>query len=479
VVVFILLSLIMQLMSCRSEGQNNYIGLIDNGEFAKAQEVIERILIEDTSLSDEQRFDLSFEIERMRRIRKDFTKNEAEVLEFIKKYIPDVTREDLRKWENDKSLEYKVIDGEKKYFNRAARNLFRVNKECLQIWKSYHEERNIDLTIEQMDYKTHNGKIIRQVLKTGNKYVFPVRMRITYTISVIASAVPEGKTIRCWIPFPREIPERQTDIRLLTSEPAVHKIADNMTLQRTVYMEKESVGEHETVFSISYEYTSYGTYVPIDPEKVVSVKSHGDLQEYLKEEPPHIVFTEDFRKLSKKILGEETNPYRKAQILFKWVNDNTPWASAREYSSIRSLSQYGYKNKHGDCGIQSMLFITLCRLNGIPARWQSGWDFKPPYDTMHDWGMIYFEPYGWMPMDAYYGPHETDDEDLKWFYLSGMDSYRLIFNDDYSKSFFPDKMHHRSETLDSQRGEVEWEGSNLYFDQWNWNMDGEVLSQFE
>ena len=98
---------------------------------------------------------------------------------------------------------------------------------------------------------------------------------------------------------------------------------------------------------------------------------------------------------------------------------------------------------------------------------------------MHDWGMIYFEPYGWTPMDAYYGPHETDDEDLKWFCLSGMDSYRLIFNDDYSKSFSPDKKHHRSETLDSQRGEVEWEGGNLYFDHWNWNMDWEVLSKQE
>ena len=216
--------------------------------------------------------------------------------------------------------------------------------------------------------------------------------------------------------------------------------------------------------------------MPIDPGKVVPVESGSDLREYLKEEPPHIIFTEDFRNLSKKILGKEANPYRKAQILFKWVNDNTPWASAREYSSIRSLSQYGYENKHGDCGIQSMLFITLCRLNGIPARWQSGWNFKPPYDSMHDWGMIYFEPYGWMPMDATYGPHDTDREDLKWFYLSGMDSYRLIFNDDYAQPFVPEKLHHRSETLDSQRGEVEWKDGNLYFDQWNWNMKWEVLS---
>ncbi len=83
---------------------------------------------------------------------------------------------------------------------------------------------------------------------------------------------------------------------------------------------------------------------------------------------------------------------------------------------------------------------------------------------MHDWGEIYFEPYGWILMDVTYGLRETDDEALKWFYLNGMDSYRLIFNDAYSQNFYPAKIYPRSETIDSQRGEVEWEGGNLYFD---------------
>ena len=94
---------------------------------------------------------------------------------------------------------------------------------------------------------------------------------------------------------------------------------------------------------------------------------------------------------------------------------------------------------------------------------------------MHDWGMIYFAPYGWVPMDVYCGPLESAKEDLRWFYLSGMDSYRLIFNDDYGQAFDPPKIFFRSETIDSQRGEVEWQGGNLYFDQWRWQMNWEVL----
>ena len=157
-------------------------------------------------------------------------------------------------------------------------------------------------------------------------------------------------------------------------------------------------------------------------------------------------------------------------------DENIPWASAREYSTFRNISDYCIDNSHGDCGIKALTFITLLRLNGIPARWQSGWEFQPPHDSMHDWGMVYFDPYGWVPMDVEYGLRETDDEKLKWFYLSGMDSYRLIFNDEYSKPFVPAKIHHRSETIDSQRGEVEWQGGNLYFDQWDWDMKFEVVS---
>ncbi len=46
----------------------------------------------------------------------------------------------------------------------------------------------------------------------------------------------------------------------------------------------------------------------------------------------------------------------------------------------------------------------------------------------------------------------------------------LLVNDDYSKPLFPAKIFPRSETVDFQRGELEWRGGNLYFDKWNYNM---------
>jgi hypothetical protein len=96
---------------------------------------------------------------------------------------------------------------------------------------------------------------------------------------------------------------------------------------------------------------------------------------------------------------------------------------------------------------------------------------------MHDWGMVYFEPYGWVPMDIDYGLQDSKNEHVKWFYLSGIDSYRLVFNDAISQKLYPEKTYFRSETIDSQRGELEWSGGNLYFDRWSWEMEFKIISR--
>ena len=158
--------------------------------------------------------------------------------------------------------------------------------------------------------------------------------------------------------------------------------------------------------------------------------------------------------------------------------DRIPWAGAREYSTISNISDYALKAGHADCGQQTLLLMALLRLNGIPARWQSGWVYSDDavgYDNMHDWGWLYLAPYGWVPMDVTTGQLASDDPALRWFYLGGLDAYRIAFNDDYSRDFVPAKQHFRSETVDSQRGEAEWRGGNLYFDQWDYRFEWQML----
>lgn len=45
-----------------------------------------------------------------------------------------------------------------------------------------------------------------------------------------------------------------------------------------------------------------------------------------------------------------------------------------------------------------------------------------------------------------------------------------MVNNDFGQPLIPPKRYPRSETVDFQRGEVEWDGGNLYFDQWDYDL---------
>ena len=462
ITILIIFTLVTQYLFGQSNLKQIEI-LINKGEFRKAEELIKKEICFNKKLSDLEKLNLSFEIERMNRIRLDFTKSEKEVIDYIKKYIPGVTKKDILKWEKEKSLECMIIDGKKFYFNNAARNLFRINKECKEI-KDKKDKLN---SSDQFNLHQLLTEIIDESHKSGKTNVKPIKYRIDYTVTLKDDVVPDGEVVRCWLPFPREVNGRQEDIKILSTYPDSYIISDNNKyMHRSIYFEQKVKSGEKTKFSVSFEYTCYAFYNKIDPEKVLPYNVNSEeYKKYTSEREPHIVFTKELKEISKKIVGLETNPYLKAKKIFEWVDSYAPWASAREYSTIKNIPMYCYENKHGDCGIQTLLFMTLARMNGIPTRWQSGWEPT----TMHDWCQMYIEPYGWVPVDQSFGLQKSENEDIKWFYLGNIDNRRLIVNDEYSDIFYPAKIYPRSETVDFQRGELEWRGGNLYFDKWDYD----------
>ncbi len=446
--------------------------LVQAGQFAAAQKRMRQELASNITLKPAQRMALAFEIERLERIKKDFTRTEKDIVAYIRQYLPTVSKPDLAIWEKEKSLEYLTIDGEKRYFKWAGPNLFRINPVLRKIkTEKDREPRPVFDRIADIQ------KIITTAAHEHQQYVQPIRARISYTVAVKKDAVPEGTIIRCWLPFPREIPQRQTDIRLITSEPPRYIIAPNDDyLQRTIYLEKPARAQEPTHFQVIFEFTNYAVYENIEPQRITTPTITPNLQPFVQERVPHISFTPELQQLSHNIVGSETNPYYIAQKIFQWIDEHIPWASAREYSTFTNISDYVYHHRHGDCGMKTLFFMTLCRLNGIPTRWQSGWTIEPGSEGMHDWGEIYFEPYGWLPVDVTYGVQSSNEEAVKWFFLGGMDAYRLIICDDFSQPLYPAKIHFRSETIDFQRGELEWEGGNLYFDDWDYDFQVELLN---
>jgi transglutaminase-like putative cysteine protease len=452
---------------------------IDGGRFAAANARIDALLQQAATAPDLRR-DLEFQRERMRRIRLDFPLNEAQVKQRLRERIPDLGEDEFQAWKSGRQLEHLVIDGEPVYFARSVSNLFLLSPQAaarrappvkapvvgpMEVANAYH------------------AQALREARASGRSSVAPRRVRVTQSLTVDADAVPAGETLRAWIPFPRAIPGQQEDLRLLASVPATNRLAPESALQRTVHLEQPAKSGAPTRFSISYELTVHGQVHQVDADKVrpldaAALAQHPELAPHLGERAPHMHFSHDIRAFSRRVVGDEKNPYRIARRLFEAV-DRIPWAGAREYSTLSNISEHALHTGHADCGQQTLLLMTLLRLNGIPARWQSGMVFSDgKYDNLHDWGWFYLHPYGWLPMDVTTGRFaDAADPGVEWFYFGGLDAYRIAFNDDHGTQFVPSKQHFRSDTVDSQRGEVEWRGGNLYFDQWEYTFEAHVVPE--
>ena len=381
----------------------------------------------------------SWEADLHQRLLTDFCLTEAQVKEYIRRYIPDVTDEQMRRWEESRALEYMLIDGEKRYFRNAGPNLFRLDSVCQAVKLAKDGE-----VVSKSDRVNAENlpEILADVAKSKEPVVAPKRMRVTYTLTVDTNAVPAGEVVRCWLPYPRTDIPRQQDVKLIaTSEPS-YTIAPQECRHSTLYMEKRAVSGEPTVFSETFEYTSCGEWHDIHPTDVLPYDTTTALyREYTAERDRHIVFSPRLRQLADKLTEGEDNPYLKAKRIFRWVNDYFPWASAREYST------------------------------------QSGFMMHPRAWNLHDWAEVYFEGVGWVPVDQSFGlaPY-AEKAGQPYFFLGGIDSWRMVVNQDYGMPLVPEKKYPRSETVDFQRGEVEWSGGNLYFTEWDYDMNIEYLN---
>ena len=401
------------------------------------------------------------------RIKIDFSVAEDKVIMQIKGRMGDFTSEDKSLWENRNWLEYRMIDGEKRYFNRAASNLNLLN--------SFHNNRaqrdSLEAGDPEIKYRKSHTQLIINASEKQDGPVMPVDLTIYFTLTIDPDAVPPDKTVRCWLPFPKEGYSRQQKVTLLSSSHGNYIIAPDSSVHRTIYMEATAKKGEPLVFSASFYCRSSGQY--FNPDRMIIIpydKSSELYRKYTAEQPPHICFTERIKNLADSITGNEERPFETARRIYLWFSENIPWTGALEYSIIPNIPEYVLKNRRGDCGMQTFLLMSMLRYKGIPVRWQSGWKVPPGAKNLHDWCEIYFEGTGWVPVDISYGLQYSNNQKTREFYISGIDSYRLIVNDGISGRLYPEKRFMRSEPFDFQRGEVEWDEENLYFDKWDYEM---------
>ena len=80
------------------------------------------------------------------------------------------------------------------------------------------------------------------------------------------------------------------------------------------------------------------------------------------EQLPHIRFTPYLSSLLQEIVGGETNPVTKAWKIYEYITTKVMYSFMRPYFTVENISEYAAVNLKGDCGVQAILFITLCRI---------------------------------------------------------------------------------------------------------------------
>lgn len=379
-----------------------------------------------------------------RGMREDYRMDRAAFLTRLQAYYPACDDATVDRLLYTGHLDTILRGGELHFQNAAVSNARNCCKKLLE----ENEHPGTMFVYPEDTLLRENDRIMRE--QGGRAFRYRVRMSLT----VDEEAQRAGKRIRVWLPVPAKCAE-QSDI-------VIHAATENVRLsggkQPTAYFEELYTPGRE--YFVEFSYTHRMPYFDLRTADVCDVQPRFYLDEML----PHIYFTPTMRALAREIRGDERNPLLVARRIYDYITANVKYSYMREYLLMENIPEFCAVNRRGDCGVQALLFITLCRILGIPARWQSGNAVKPTGSIgSHDWAMFHVAPWGWLYADPSYGggAYRRGDELLRAHYFGNLDPFRMVCATEFQQPFSPAKSFLRDDPYDNQSGEAEWEDMPL------------------
>lgn len=403
------------------------------------------------------------------RIQSDFSVTLDDGLKTMSKLYPSINLNELNSFIDNHYIEVKTINGEKMMHRKSPNNFKLLNPQLRGNWNGRGSQPDAE-DIDMVKSILSNSKGIGDI--SNGK-----RIKYRFTIKVPKHDFLIGDTLRVWMPVPIES-SRQKNIKIHSISHQNYVLSNqSISEHNTIYFE-QAINE-TTIDTIIFEYVGeYETYAQYYSEDFITknIKPYdktSDLyKKYTDTSHKHII---DCKSLAQKIVGDESSPYKQSELVYEYISKSFPWAGAREYSTIESLPQYVLDEQHGDCGQVALLYISMMRSLGVPAKWESGWMLHPWSKNLHDWAEVYFEGIGWIPIDVSFGRYvNSKNKNERNFFSTGMDCYRFATNTGICSPLYPEKRYIRSETVDFQVGEVECSKGNLFYSGWTKKL--EVIS---
>lgn len=397
--------------------------------------------------------------EILRRIPEDYCLTEEEAVAQMQGLVRDFTVEEFRQLVRHGRVDWRFVEGEKRYLDRFAGTLLATHADLAarQLDPPAPNAAAQELRRRQHEQMEQNGSASARItLRTS------VGMSDAAFAEALAKAKAEGRSsvhVRAWLPIPAACLS-QSEIELLDfTEPPAH-IADENAAQRTVFWEADLTENRR--FGVQYRYRQTAVYA--DPMSFVPDAEQPTFD--TGEEEPHIVFTPYLRALAHQLTDGVSSPAEKAKRIYDYVTLNVRYHYQPAYFVQERLPDHCARDRRGDCGIMALTFITLCRIVGIPAQWQSGLSVSLTGVGCHDWAMFYIAPKGWMYADCSFGASmaRKGDETLRRHYFGSLDTGRMVANRAFEAPFDPPMNGFRSDPYDNQSGECEVDGTGLYGD---------------
>ncbi len=398
--------------------------------------------------------------EILRRLPEEYCWTEEAAVARMQELVRDFTAEEFRALVKNGQVDWRFVEGKKQYLDRFDQTLIATHADLAARLLDPPAQSNAARERRRREHEKmeREGKSAARItLQTS------IRMSDDAFAKALAKAKAEGRSavhVRAWLPLPADCLS-QSDIKFesFTEQPA--HIAAEDAPQRTAYWEADLT--ENRAFGATYRYTSTAYYA--DPMDYVSAPEQPTFD--TGEEAPHIVFTPYLRALAAQLTEGVTDPAEKAKRIYDYITLNVRYHYQPAYFVQDCLPDNCARNRRGDCGIMALTFITLCRLVGIPAQWQSGLSVSPTGVGNHDWAMFYIAPKGWMYADCSFGASmaRNGDEELRRHYFGNLDTGRMVANRAFEAQFDPPMYGFRKDPYDNQTGEIEADGVGLYGEQ--------------
>jgi len=138
------------------------------------------------------------------------------------------------------------------------------------------------------------------------------------------------------------------------------------------------------------------------PSRAAPLPTDGSLAAYLA--PAPFIESDDpaIVAVVAEIVGDETDPLRRARLLLDWVHGNLTQAPSVTVPSARAV----LRSRRGDCNEHAVLLAALGRAAGIPARVAAGAVYLQDGFYYHAWTEFWLD--GWVSADAVFAQMPAD-----------------------------------------------------------------------